>query len=119
MATWPSALPLPTQQGYELTAGDGTIRTDMESGAARVRLRSRSAPLRAHLRCVFKVAEMATFQSFWESDMQEGAAWVFIPILDGTGASVSRECRALGPYRASILGFRIWSVDLQVEVRRA
>jgi hypothetical protein len=51
--------------------------------------------------------------------MQEGAAWVFIPILDGTGASVSRECRALGPYRASLLGSRIWSVDLQVEVRRA
>jgi len=44
MATWPSALPRPRFNGYSVKPGQAFVRTDMETGAARQRKRSSSAP---------------------------------------------------------------------------
>lgn len=119
--TWPTTLPLPKASGYGIETTNQTIRTDMESGAARVRRRSTAAPDQITLGFVFDKAQMAEFRSFWETDFLNGAAWVSMPIMDGRAAGVaSKECRPLdGKFSATPLSASLWSVEFKVEVRNA
>lgn len=120
MATWPDTLPHPQASGYGIQAADCTVRTDMESGPARVRRRYTSAPDSITLRWVFTEAQMVIFRAFYESDFQQGAAWVFMPIKDGrTAGMVSRECRPTSPFKAEYSGRDVWVVEMPVEVRNA
>jgi hypothetical protein len=121
MSTWPATLPAPRLPGYGLQTGDPTARTDMDSGPARVRRRFTAAPDRLTLSFVFTEAQMVIFRAFWLSDFQQGAAWVFIPIKDGSVAGlVSRECRPTsGQFKSGLLRDTVWAVEFDVEVRSA
>jgi len=120
MATWPTTLPHPQASGYAIQASDCTIRTDMESGAARVRRRSTDAPDKVTLRWLLTEAQMVIFRAFYESDFLSGAAWVFVPIKDGrTAGMVEKECRPTSPFKADYTGRDLWLVEMPVEVRNA
>lgn len=119
--TWPSTLPIPTMSGYEIETTDPTVRTDMESGSARVRRRFTAAPDKISLAFVFDEAQMIIFRAFWESDFLNGAAWVYMPIRDGRTAGVSnKECRpSAGKFKAAPISSSHWNVSFDVEVRNA
>lgn len=123
MATWPTTLPPPLFSGYELQSGSQTIRTDMESGAARVRRRQTAAPDTAGLRFLLTEAQMQIFRAFWDSasGFSGGAAWVVVPIRDGrTSGVANKECRPLtGDYKAALVSASAWSVEFKVEIRNA
>lgn len=121
MATWPTSLPSPSLEGYGLTAGNPVIRTDMESGPARVRRRFTAAPDTVTLRFTFTDAQMAAFRTFWNTDAQQGAAWFYLTLRDGRSAGdVTREVRPTsGAFNASLLSTGIWAVSFSVEVRNA
>lgn len=121
MSAWPSTLPLPKLSGYGLQAGDPTVRTDMESGPARVRRRFTAAPDKLTLSFVLNVAQMVIFRAFWISDFQQGAAWVSMPIKDGSSTGlVSKDCRpTTGSFKAGLLSPSQWLVEMEVEVRSA
>lgn len=121
MATWPTTLPAPSLEGYGLETQDQTVRTEMEGGAARVRRRTTTIPDRFTLRLSLSVEQMATFRAFWAADWQHGAAWVFIPLKDGTAATAQpRECRPVpATYKAWLVSATRWSVEITVEVRNA
>lgn len=121
MATWPSSLPVPKFSGYDLQTTDPTARTDMESGPARVRRRYTAAPDHVSLGFILDETQMATFRALWESDFQNGAAWVFVPIKDGRSVGVSnKEVRPLtGSFKSAPVSATHWSVEFQVEVRNA
>ena len=121
MASWPTTLPQPTMSGYALQATDATIRTDMESGPARVRRRYTAAPDKVTLRFVFSEEQMAAFRVFWDGDAQQGAAWWWLTVKDGrTVGSVAREVRPTnGAFKSEMIDAVHWSVTFEVEVRSA
>lgn len=121
MATWPTELPVPLLQGYELETGDPTARTDMESGPARVRRRFTATPDEITLSVLLSEAEMNIFRAFWDGDWSQGAAWVFFPVRDGrTPGIVSKECRPTkGAFKAALIKPNYWRVQIPVEVRNA
>lgn len=121
MATWPSTLPIPSFNGYGLQSGDDTIRTDMESGAARVRRRSTSSPDELTLRFVLSASQMATFRDFWDDEWMSGAAWILLPIKDGRSAlEANKECRPKpASFKATPLSAMSWALELTVETRHA
>lgn len=120
MATWPTTLPNPLASGYGVDVGDCTVRSDMESGAARVRRRFTAAPDKTTLRWVMTDAQMVIFRAFYESSFLNGAAWVFVPIRDARTAGInSRECRPLSPFKAELNGNALWHVEMPVEIRAA
>lgn len=121
MATWPATLPAPLLADYSLESADLTIRTDMESGPARVRRRSTAPQDRVTLRFVLTDAQQQVFRGFWESDAAHGSAWFFMPLRDARAAGVStREVRPLaGGFKAVPLAAGQWAVSFSVELRNA
>jgi hypothetical protein len=116
---WPETLPKALANGYGIQSGDCAIRTDMESGAARVRRRSTSAPDKVSLKFLMTDAQMVIFRAFYTSDFKDGAAWVSVPIMDGrTAGVVSREVRPTSPFKAD-WSAPYWLVEMPVEVRVA
>ena len=122
---WPTALPKPLADGYGFDPDSGLLRTNMESGTARVRLRYRDGPDTVSVVWRFKLAEMVTFRSFFKTDLYNGSAWFNVAILDGTATTpVTRAARFIGdsqtpPYRAKLIGQVTWEVSAKLEVRSA
>jgi hypothetical protein len=121
MATWPSTLPIPLLAGYELETTDPTRRTDMESGAARVRRTNTGSPDNITLTLLLTEDEMAIFRAFWVDEWKEGAAWVYFPVKDGMAAGVAnKECRPKkGSFKATPIKLTSWHVQIEIEVRNA
>lgn len=67
MSSWPSILPRPLLGGYSLNPADQTLRTDMESGAARVRRRSRARLDLVDVAWKFTDAQMAVFREWFDN----------------------------------------------------
>ena len=67
MPAYPFSLPAPMVQGYGVAPMDKTARTDMDVGAARVRLRSRARCEQVTATWRFKNDEMAAFRAWFES----------------------------------------------------
>ena len=121
MATWPSTLPLPTTEGYDLAPADQTVRTDMEVGAARVRRRSAARNDLVAVRWVLTDDQLEDFRDWFDDpdDAAGGTAWFtgLSLALGGGGLTTDAECRFVGPWQASSLGGTIWQVSARLEVR--
>ena len=121
MATWPTSLGNPQFSGYDIETTDPTVRTDMEGGSARVRRRYTATPDTVSLKFLFDSAQMATFRTFWDDELLQGAAWVYMPVKTGRVSGLeTKECRPLqGKFKAAIASATHWLVEFQVEVRNA
>lgn len=119
MATWPTGLPLPLTSGYVIAPKDQTLRTDMESGASRVRRRSVARNDQVTVQFVFTDAQLATFRAWFDNAAEGagGAAWFTIRLPIGTGGFSVVEARFLGPVKANAAGGLIWSISGELEVR--
>lgn len=117
---WPTDFPAPLLTGYEIEAGDNVVRTDMETGPARVRRRSTSTPDNYALAFQLTEAQMNVFRAFWGGEWQHGAAWVAIPLRDGFSSALTpRECRPTQKWKAALVKPQVWRVQIPVEVRHA
>lgn len=120
MATWPASLPIPLGSDYMLDFGDPTVRTDMDSGPARVRRRYTAAPDLISVSWKFTESQMAAFRVFIETDIDYGAAWFYLSLKDGSAAGmVTREVRFAAPPRAAYIPGGYWHVSATLEVRDA
>lgn len=119
--TWPTDFPLPLIDGYVFTVESSVIRTDMDSGAARVRRRSTTAPCSVTVRYVFSEVQMTQFRALWETDFNFGANWVVLPIRTGRTVGVEyKSCRSSdGTFKATPVSASQWNVEMQLEVRNA
>lgn len=120
MAAYPSTLPGPLVQGYAVSPVDKTLRTEMDAGAGRVRLRSRARLDRVQATWRFKAAEMAAFRAWFESPTGAGfgAAFFDISLPLGHAAPETRVARFAAPPQYRALGTGpVWEVSAELEVR--
>lgn len=122
MATWPSMLPSASSpSGYGLAPQSKNVRTQMEIGPARVRRRTRSAPVSVDVQFIFTQQEMAIFEAWFEHEIDNGAAWFSAPYFNGSGLTTveARFVEEEEPYRARMAGPLEFSVTARWEVRNA
>jgi len=124
MATFPATLPAPLLGSYQANPQDQVVRTQMEVGTARARLRSTAKIDRATVQWLFTDAQMAAFRTWWYQDSASGGgafgtSWFTISLPIGATGLTSVTARFLQPYQASGGAGLLWSVHGELEVRYA
>lgn len=120
MADFPSALPDPQSDGYEVAPVDQTIRTQMEVGAPRSRRRTAADNDQVSVSWLFTESEMSTFRAWFTNGTTGaagGASWFNVTLWLGNGSSEAVEARFLGGYKFKRKGASMWFVVAQIEVR--
>lgn len=120
MASYPSQLPLPTQQGYAIQHAQPFTRTEMQSGRARQRRTFTSVPSSVTVSWFFTTqGECQLFEGWFRDDLgaQDGAAWFDMPLQTPLGI-YDYQCRFTemnqGP---ALVGFDKWQVSASLEIR--
>lgn len=124
MATFPTTLPAPMLSGYQANPQDQVVRTQMEVGTARARLRSTAKIDHVTVQWLFTDAQMATFRTWWYQDSASGGSatgtsWFTISLALGQTGLTSVTARFLAPYKASGGAGLLWNVQAELEVRYA
>lgn len=114
---WPSTLPRPLLEGYSTSPGNEIVRTDMESGEARTRRRSVSAPDSIKLSWLLDATQMSQFRAYWDAELAGGAAWCDMSIDVGNGIE-QKAVRVIGQYTALRVSAAYWKVSCEAEVRK-
>lgn len=72
---WPADLPsCMVRQGYQESVRDGRLRTGMDAGPPKVRLRSTAVTRQVSASLILTYDEMARFDRFWEEDLCFGVS---------------------------------------------
>lgn len=117
---WPTSLPAPLCNGYGIEPEDQTIRTQMETGAARVRRRTSADISMVKVMWTFTDEQMGIFRDWFRDSATGaagGAAWFSVLLRMGEGGSSSVDARFNGPWKAQMQSRRLWQVSAQLEVR--
>ena len=115
MSAWPDFMPPPCLDGYELQRQKATKRTEMDSGAVRVRRRFRSVPTHIPQKWILDQKQFGYFEWWVENSIDGGAAWFDAPQKNGTGMVVV-QCRFIDEYKAKPLSNGVWEVTAKLEV---
>lgn len=120
MADFPTTLPAPQVQGYDLTPDDPVLRTNMEAGAGRSRRQFTDVPQTCTLSWVLTEAQLALFEAWHKYTALDGSGWFQINLANGLGLQ-SMEARFKGVPKKSLhsAGGMNWQVSAQVQVRNA
>ena len=124
MATYPATLPAPLLNGYQANPQDQVVRTQMEVGTARARLRSTAKIDRVTVQWLFTDAQMQTFRDWWYQGSASGGSaygtsWFTISLPVGQTGLTTVTARFLQPYTAQGGAGLLWSVHGELEVRYA
>lgn len=119
MAAWPSTLPLPLPQspGYSISPVDQTVRTDMESGAARQRRRTSARNDKLDVSWRLTDAQNGIFRAWFDTDAMGGAAWFTTSLMLGNGGFETVEARFVGGTKMDVQDGTEWLVTAKLEVR--
>lgn len=113
MAIWPLTLPqYVDQDGYAQTTKNPLIRTDMEAGPAKVRLRYTAVPEEFNISLVMTKAQFEAFITFFKQTIHYGAdifTWRH-PVTRGLS-----NCRFTSMYNASPHGLD-FKVTISMEI---
>jgi len=123
--TWLEALPAPRRTGYQISPTDRTIRTQMDRGNARTRLRT-SARV-DEISCSVRLTndQFILFTAWFDDDVggaAGGAGWFTVDLATGTSPGVftsTHTARFIGSYEAGLVedSEDSWDVSFKLEVR--
>jgi hypothetical protein len=85
---FPATLPKVDMKNYSYKTMDQNIRTDMEVGLARVRRRFLASPMEIRVTWELTAVELGIFEKFYETDINAGASWFNIPVVNGAGETI-------------------------------
>lgn len=114
MSAWPETLPQsPLTEGFRETPANTTLRTEMETGPAKLRRRTTAAAATLSLAYLMGTAQLAALDVFY-ADTLQGGTLAFDFTHPVTGETVSCRFR-LPPARVALNGgyFRV-AVELEV-----
>ena len=74
MPIWPEILPVyPLLQGYRETMPETVLRSDMETGPAKLRQRSTATISKIHLQFLVNDTQLTAFRDFYQETLSGGA----------------------------------------------
>jgi hypothetical protein len=116
LSVWPETLPPPRVEGYSLSPRPSLLRTEMETGAARHRLRSLTAHYQVQAEWRFSEFQFAVFDAWWALNTRLGEQWFVLPLAVPLDVQAV-EAHFLAPWQAELLPARRWRVAAQLEIR--
>ena len=116
LSVWPETLPPPRVEGYSLSPRPSLLRTEMETGAARHRLRSLTAHYQVQTEWRFSQDGFAIFDAWWALNTRMGEQWFVLPLAVPLEVQAV-EARFLAPWQAELLPAQRWRVAAQLEIR--
>lgn len=116
LSLWPETLPPPRVEGYSLSPRPSLLRTEMETGAARHRLRSLTAHYQVQAEWRFSQDGFAIFDAWWALNTRMGEQWFVLPLAVPLEVQAV-EARFLAPWQAELLPAQRWRVAAQLEIR--
>lgn len=116
LSVWPETLPPPRVEGYSLSPRPSLLRTEMETGAARHRLRSLTAHYQVQAEWRFSEFQFAVFDAWWALNTRLGEQWFVLPLAVPLDIQAV-EARFLAPWQAELQPARRWRVAAQLEIR--
>lgn len=116
LSVWPETLPPPRVEGYSLSPRPSLLRTEMETGAARHRLRSLTALYQVQAEWRFSQDGFAIFDAWWALNTRMGEQWFVLPLAVPLEVQAV-EARFLAPWQAELLPAQRWRVAAQLEIR--
>lgn len=120
MASFPAGFPNPQSSGYSVTPVDQSVRTNMESGAARTRRRTFARNDQIDVSWQLTDAQMATFRTWFENGSTGaagGAGWFTISLPIGATGITSCTAKFMDGYKFVYKdGFR-WIVSGKLELQ--
>jgi hypothetical protein len=116
LSIWPETLPPPRVEGYSLSPRPSLLRTEMETGAARHRLRSLTAHYQVQAEWRFSEFQFAVFDAWWALNTRLGEQWFVLPLAVPLDVQAV-EARFLAPWQAELLPAKRWRVAAQLEIR--
>lgn len=111
---WPSNLPVPLVEGYNVTRGDGREVTRMEQGASRVRLKYKNTPNVVTIPLQLTLAELESFHDFWDNDLSGGEEKINIEIVS-KGRLQTKTIQILSLGQETPISSDLWNISLKVE----
>lgn len=116
MATWPLPTVKPSST-FSYAPVDQTIRTEMDVGTARVRRRTSARNDLFTTMWIMSNSQVATFRSWFDSDIDGGASWFTISLPIGNTVATSVSARFKGPYTLDHVGGTFWKINGVLEIR--
>jgi hypothetical protein len=114
---FPEVFPLPTLAGYGLNHVSPLLRTEMDSGRARVRRVYTETPSLISARWVMSSVLAAHFEAWFRDTLGDGAAWFNLRIRVAAGVE-SRACRFVEMYDGpELVGRDLWRFSAELETR--
>jgi hypothetical protein len=114
MTSWPDTLPAyPLLDGFHETVPNTVIRTDMEQGPAKVRLRTTAAIRAMSLAYLMSKTQVTALETFYLATLQ-GGALLFDFMHPRSNATVS--CRFVKPPEYATSNGNFFKVALELEV---
>lgn len=120
MATkdYPSYLPKPIRDNYNISHVSPFARTPMVTGRARQRRTFQSVPSVVTLNWYMQDISAQLFEAWFKHEITDGADWFNIDLKTPTGHFASYECRFVDMYDGpTIDDARNWRFSAQLEMR--
>lgn len=119
--TWPeSTLPLIDINKFAYkSAENNMVRTDMEAGPARQRRRFTTGPKMSEVTWLFTAAQLALFETFFDTTLSGGSAWFTMKVPIG-GVNSLRTVRFTEGYSAATTAREfMYQVTSKIEIQAA
>lgn len=114
---YPSGLPWPVREGYDINSVQPFRRTQLASGRARQRRTFVSVPSMFNVTWIFNGdGQVAAFEAWFRDVVQDGAAWFNAPLKTPIGEQMY-VCRFTEMYRGpTLVGLCAWRVSAVLEL---
>lgn len=113
---YPAVLPVPEVQGYGFTPQNNKVRTQFESGAARVRRIHRSPTSNFTVGNKLTIEQLAIFEYWWANEALDGSQWFDTKLVNGVGVTTV-EARPVEDYQVQALSSQVFQLTWELEVR--
>ena len=116
---WPNDYPKPLISGWGLEPAPLTVRSDMESGAARVRRISKQRNDKVSVQFAFTRQGFADFRTWYAATARNGVEWINMPVFTGQDGNCQQTetVRFIGQWSASALSDKYIRLTAEIEVR--
>ena len=116
---WPAGFPDPLIDGWGVQPAPLTIRSEMESGAARQRRVSTQRNDTVEAQFIFTRQQFADFRTWYSATALDGAEWILMTLFTGQagGCGTEQQTRFIGQWSATARSSNVITLSAQLEVR--
>ncbi|MFE0757192.1 hypothetical protein ACFW16_24750 [Inquilinus sp. NPDC058860] len=117
-ATWPAGLTYqPSRDDLDFDPHEPLLRTDMEAGPARTRMRFSRSPATFRQTWLWDLDEFELFKGWYQHVLGNGQLSFTVPLFTGSRYEPTLV-KFVGPYRPKLRGSMTWAVSATLSVRQ-